>query len=138
MGGAAQSPDPAALTQQDARVISEEIHSLTLRMQVSSLIPEGSKKRKSFPSPFSALRSVCYSKMFLFVSAILNSEEVNLPSLRIKLTLQQSITRLYFLYSLSFFPLDSSLLYLNVLGVIPVINYIHGSLWLHMQPRTLM
>lgn len=95
MGGAAQSPDPAALTQQDARVISEEIHSLALRMQVSSLIPEGSKKRKSFPSSFSALRSVCYSKMFLFVSAILNSEEVNLPSLKIKLTLQQSITRLY-------------------------------------------
>lgn len=28
MGGAAQSPDPAALTQQDARVISEEIHTL--------------------------------------------------------------------------------------------------------------
>lgn len=65
MGGAAPSPDPAALTQQDARVISEEIHSLTLRMQVSSLVPEGSKKRKSFPSSFSALGSVCYSKMFL-------------------------------------------------------------------------
>lgn len=101
MGGAAQSPDPAALTQQDARVISEEIHSLPLRMQVSSLIPEGSKKRKSYPSSFSALRSVWCSKMFLFVSAILNSEEVNLPSLRIKLTLQQSIRKLHFLYFVS-------------------------------------
>lgn len=76
---------------------------LTLRTQVSSLVPEGSKKRKSYPFSLSALNNVCYSKMFQFVSALLNSEGVNLPSLRLKLTLQQSLTKLYFLYFVSFF-----------------------------------
>lgn len=68
MGGAAQSPDPAALTQQDARVISEEIHSLTLRMQVSSLVPEDSK-RESPAHPHSVLlgifATVRCSRLFL-------------------------------------------------------------------------
>lgn len=49
------------------------------------------------------IQSVCCSKMFLFVSAVLNSEEVNLPSLRIKLTLQQSISKLHILYFVTFF-----------------------------------
>lgn len=76
---------------------------LALRTQVSSLVPEGSKKRKSCPASRNIIGNRC-SEMFLSVSALLKNEAVSLPSSRLKLTLQQSPTKLYFLpFDLYFF-----------------------------------